>query len=881
MAQPETSGIEPSTPISALQRELDAERALLDGLTRITALLTSELDPDRLMQRLTEEATSLVAAQFGAFFYNVTDARGESFMLYTLAGAPRDAFERFGMPRNTAIFAPTFEGQGTLRSDDITQDPRFGKSAPHHGMPAGHLPVVSYLAVSVKDVAGGVIGGLFFGHAARGVFGERQARAAEAMSAIAAPALANAKLFRKLQESEGALREANARYLLINQATREGMWYWDVAASTVEWNHALLDALGLAAGDWGGTFEEWTARVHPDDRAAISEALRAHLEERRPYVVELFRLRHSSGEYRWFTTVGQAEWGPDGRPVKMAGSVRDVTDRKRAEDAQRASEHRYGQILDSVGDLIFCKDEKLRVTYANAATCRYYGMSRADLRGVTDVPFNEIDFTKKYNADDLHVLTNGKTVERLDEPNQGPDGKVRYFHTIKSPVWDAHGKVTELVGVSRDVTERKRAADDQRTLATVAAILAESIDYSQTLANVARAMVPNMADWCAVDVLEDGKLRRLAVAHTDPAKVSLAVELDAKYPPSMDAVTGVPAVIRSGRSELMPSIPQELLAKSAVDDEHLQLILGLGLSAYIIVPMSAHGHVLGAISLVAEGARSFDAHDLAFAEKLAKRAGAALENALLYRELRQLNESLESRVEERTMSLLEANRELEAFSYTVSHDLRAPIRHISGFVDLLRMHVGATADDKSRHYMDTIKQASVQMAALIDGLLAFSRLGRSDLTLRSVSTKDLVQAIVRELEAEQPSRPIDWQVGELPTVRADPTMLRVVLTNLLSNAVKYSQPRPVAQIEVGWEPRGAEHVLWIKDNGVGFNMEYAHKLFGVFQRLHSDKEFAGTGIGLATTRRIVNRHGGRIWAESAPDRGATFFFTLPREKVSP
>ncbi|MES1188954.1 MAG: PAS domain S-box protein [Myxococcales bacterium] len=862
--------------LSTLRDELAAERALLDGLTRIAPLLTSELDSERLMQRLTEEATRLIGADFGAFFYNVIDPAGESYMLYTLAGVPREAFDKFGMPRNTAVFAPTFAGEGTVCSEDITRDPRFGKNAPHHGMPQGHLPVVSYLAVPVRDVSGGVLGGLFFGHAARARFGDRQARAAEAISAMAAPALANAKLFRKLGDSQAALRDANARYELVNDATREGLWFWDVATNSVDWNDALLESIGLSREQWGSTFAEWFERLHPDDQPLLKEALRAHLEDHVPYNVALFRLKHASGEFRWFTTVGQAVWDESGRPTRMAGSVRDVTDRKRAEDARLASELRFEQILDSVGDLIFCKDENLSVSYANAATRRYYGMTFEELRSITDVPFNQIDFTKQYNADDRDVFMTGRPIERLEEPNQAPTGEVRFFHTIKTPIFDATGKVVELVGVSRDVTERKRAADEQKSLVAASAILAQSIDYEQTLANVARAMVPVVADWCAIDILEDGKLRRVAVVHSDPNKVAMALALEERYPTPVDAPSGVPAVIRSGRSELVTHIPAELLAQLAQDEEHLRLIKELGLSSYVVVPMLAHNQVLGAISLVGEGTRAFGEGDLAFAEKLAKRAGAALENALLYREVRQLNETLEARVDERTTSLLEANRELEAFSYTVSHDLRAPIRHVSGFVDMLRAHAGASLDEKARHYLDTIKQAAVQMGSLIDGLLGFSRLGRVELSKRSVPLGGLSEAVVEELGPDLANRQIAWKFGALPTVSADPTMLRVVLSNLLSNAVKYTKHKPHAQIEVGAETRGREHVIWVKDDGAGFNMAYANKLFGVFQRLHSDKEFSGTGIGLATARRIINRHGGRIWAESELGRGATFYFTLPR-----
>ncbi|HEY8944988.1 MAG TPA: PAS domain S-box protein, partial [Polyangiaceae bacterium] len=708
--------------------------------------------------------------------------------------------------------------------------------------------------------------------------GQRQERAVQALAAIAGPALDNARLFQKLVESEAAARELNARYKLINQASSEGIWYWDVARNTVEWNDALLDVMGIQREEWGGRFQDWFERVHPDDRQRLSEALDAHLKARAPYVVELFRLRHQSGEYRYFATVGQAEWDDEGRPVKMAGSVRDVTARKLAEDARFASQRRFEQILDSVGDLIFCKDETLKITYANAATCRYYGMTVEQLRGLTDVPFNEIDFTKQYNADDRDVFERAVPVERLAEPNQGTDGKTHYFHTVKSPIFDGSGKVVELVGVSRDITEQKRLGDAQQKLAAASTILGESIDYEKTLANVARAMVPAMADWCAIDVIEDGKLRRVAVTHVDPEKVALALELEKRYPSDPEARAGVPQVIRTGRAELVSTIPDELLVGLARDPEHLRMIRALGLNAYIVVPMLAHNQVLGAISLVADAPRTFDQRDLEFAEKLSRHVSSALENAMLYREVRQLNETLEQKVEQRTVSLVEANQELEAFSYTVSHDLRAPIRHISGFIDLLIRHLGDRLDPKGSHYTETIKQAAVQMGDLIDGLLAFSRLGRADLQKRPVSLDDLLSGVLRELEPETKGRCIDWRLAALPTVTGDPAMLRLVLMNLLSNAIKYTRNRPVACIEVGGVRRETSDEIWVKDNGAGFNMDYSHKLFGVFQRLHTEKEFSGTGIGLASVRRIINRHGGRIRAEGAPDKGATFTFTIPHEE---
>lgn len=832
---------------------------MLDRLARIAPLLASELDADRLMQRLTDEATALVGANFGAFFYNVTRETGESFMLYTLSGAPREAFDKFGMPRNTAVFAATFSGECIVRSDDIRKDPRYGKNAPHHGMPKGHLPVVSYLAVPVRSRTGAVLGGLFFGHERAGVFTERDERAMAAVAALAGAALDNARLFREL---EGA----NTRYRLVTEATQEGIWYWDVPSNAVTWNDRLLAMMGIERATWGATFEDWFSRVHPEDQPKMADALKDHLERREPYRIELFRLRHASGEYRWMTTAGQAEWGDDGRPTRMAGSVRDVSDKKRAEDALRASEHRSAQILDSVEDMIFCKNADLEVVYANAATRRFQAVT-----------------TTAHEADDRAVFESGRSVERHEEANAAENGEVRYFHTVRSPVLDESGKVVEVVGVSRDVTERRRVAEQQRFLADATAKLGSSLDYETTLTNVAHAMVPGLADWAAVDMLDEGgEIRRLAVAHVDPEKVALAHMLQERLPPDPNAPNGVPKVLRTLEPEFIEHVPDEMLAAAITDPELLEAARSLGLRSAITVPLRIGDRAIGAISLVtSESKRSYTRADLEFAEELARRASIAVENARLYAEVRELNATLERRVEERTAALLDANKELESFSYSVSHDLRAPIRHIGGFVDLLRATTGPTLDDKARHYLDTIKLASTQMGSLIDGLLSFSRLGRAELAKQRVDVRSLVDGVLRELEPETRGRTVSFEIGALPQVAADPTMLRLVLANLLGNAVKYTRKRSAAHIEIGARREGDEHVFCVADDGVGFDMEYASKLFGVFQRLHADADFEGTGIGLATTRRIVHRHGGRVWAESRDGAGATFYFTLPAEEPMP
>jgi signal transduction histidine kinase len=252
-------------------------------------------------------------------------------------------------------------------------------------------------------------------------------------------------------------------------------------------------------------------------------------------------------------------------------------------------------------------------------------------------------------------------------------------------------------------------------------------------------------------------------------------------------------------------------------------------------------------------------------------------------QIQELNRGLEQRVTDRTAQLEAANKELEAFSYSVSHDLRAPLRHIDGFAGLLAKNSARSLDENGRRYLATISGAAKRMGRLIDDLLSFSRTGRSELNCTLVDQDALVAAVLRDGRFEQSGRPIDWQIAPLPLVRADAAMLRQVWSNLLENAVKYSgnTERPRVEIGASVDAKSGEHLFFVRDNGVGFDMQYVDKLFGVFQRLHSVSEFEGTGIGLANVRRIIARHGGRTWAEGAVGKGATFFFSLRKAGNAP
>ena len=240
-------------------------------------------------------------------------------------------------------------------------------------------------------------------------------------------------------------------------------------------------------------------------------------------------------------------------------------------------------------------------------------------------------------------------------------------------------------------------------------------------------------------------------------------------------------------------------------------------------------------------------------------------------QIRELNEQLERRSAE----LETSNKELEAFAYSISHDLRAPLRHMVGFSELLQQHAVTALDEKSRGYTTTILDAAKRMGALIDDLLAFSRIGRTETRASTVRLRDVVNEVVEQMRPDMAGRTVSWRIGDLPDLYCDRSMLRMVFMNLIANAIKFTRPRELAEVAIGSLEDARGVVVFVRDNGVGFDMKYSHKLFRVFQRLHRTEEFEGTGIGLATVQRIIQRHGGSVWAEGSVSGGATFFLAFP------
>jgi PAS domain S-box-containing protein len=543
----------------------------------------------------------------------------------------------------------------------------------------------------------------------------------------------------------------------------------------------------------------------------------------------------------------------------------------RLEERTRAlqeSEQRFKQLVDVAQEGIWVADDRGVITYVNQRMADLLGYSNGSLLGRPVYDFIEADF----RSGAKHTLS-----RRGSRPGQSQDLRFRrrdgtqlWGLVSSSPILGKDGALVGTVGMVTDITERKRAEDQLRRSADRLAMLHDmdqAIVAAQSPAEIGRAALGRMrrmvpCQRCSV-VLFDFASREAqmiagfaAGAHLQPAPMPLA-----------DLSSG--EVLRSGTIRCIEDL-------TAVDDPpplHRQL-LAEGMRTVLSVPLLVEGEAIGEITLAASTPSAFNAEHRDIALEVATPIAIAIQHARLREELARQTAELERRVAERSAAVRAATAELETVLYSVSHDLRAPLRQLLGFSRLLLDESGPELNPSALHYAQRIHEAADGMTTLVDDLVNLSRIGRQDVLRREVNLTPLVEDIVGQFRSASDSRNIDWQIEELPVVDGDPGLLKIALTNLLSNAVKFTRPRDQATIRIRPVDSDGQVGVAVEDNGVGFKMAYAGKLFGMFQRLHRADEFEGNGAGLAVVQRIVHKHGGRVWAEAEPDKGATFYMTL-------
>jgi PAS domain S-box-containing protein len=530
--------------------------------------------------------------------------------------------------------------------------------------------------------------------------------------------------------------------------------------------------------------------------------------------------------------------------------------------------------LTSIGDAVIATDTTGAITFMNpvAEALTGYSQDEARQRSLREV-FRIVDERTRQEVPSPveKVLRDGVVVGLANHTILlGKHAEIPIDDSA-APIRDAGGHVHGVVLVFRDVTEKKRTELHRAFLAEASGILAESLEYTATLQQVAELAVPRLADWCAVDIADDdGRVgQQIAVAHVDPSKVALATRLRETYPPDPDAPTGVPRVIRTGRPEFHPEISEEALASTAKDAEHLQIVRDLKLRSAIVVPLTARGRVLGALSLVyAESGRRYSEDDLAFAEDFAARAGLAITNARLYAAEQRAHQQAE-----------QANTAKDEFLATVSHELRTPLNAILGWARLMTTQ---TMDDEKRMRASTIvERNAVAMAQLIEDLLDVSRIvtGKMRLDVRPVDLAPVIEAAVDAVRPAAEAKGItvvsilDATAGP---VTGDATRLQQVAWNLLSNAVKFT-PKG-GRVEVLLRVAESNVEVVVTDSGSGIDPAFLPHVFEPFRQADGTitRAHGGLGLGLAIARHLVQIHGGEIRADSeGRGRGARFTVVLP------
>lgn len=669
------------------------------------------------------------------------------------------------------------------------------------------------------------------------------------------------------KQQEAALRESEEKLRLLANTIPQLAWMAKPDGDIFWYNHRWYEYTGTTPEQmegWG-----WQAVHDPDVLPKVIERWKDSLTTGEPFDM-VFPLKAADGQYHPFLTRVNPLRDSTGCILYWFGTNTDITELRQTREALATSEERLRLALDAGRMGVWDWNVRTGDLKWSDSLEPLHGLAPGTFGGTFD-HFQQLihpDDRETVNASIRQALETGGEFY-VEFRNIWQNGGIHWIAGSGKVFPGDDGHPLRMIGIGLDVTQRKRSEQTARFLADASAALAVLVDFDSTLQKVSSLAVPSFADWATVDMAEaDGFLRRVSVSHIDPAKVQLAHDVHSRFPPDPAAPQGVWNILRTGRSEIVPEITDELLVQSTKDEELLGILRELGLRSYIGVPLTVRGKVLGVITFInAESGHQYDETDLSVAEDLASRAAIAIENAQLYRELRQ------------------ADQRKDEFLATLAHELRNPLAPIRNGLQVLRLAgSGGELGNQARSMME--RQLN-QMVRLVDDLLDVSRITRNKLQLR---TERVSLAAVINIAVET-SRPLMEQAGHtfsltLPSapiyLDADLTRLAQVFSNLLNNAAKYTEPG--GHISLTGVLKGAEVIVEVRDNGLGIPADALLRIFELFSQVDSHKERAqgGLGIGLTLVRRLVEMHGGTIAAQSdGPGRGSQFIVQLPIAKATP
>jgi PAS domain S-box-containing protein len=622
-----------------------------------------------------------------------------------------------------------------------------------------------------------------------------------------------------------------------------GNWELDLRNNRLTCSKEAYRIFEIDPQDFGATYEAFLNCVCSEDREAVDDAYTHSLKTKTPYAID-FRLILPDGRVKYVQQQCETYYDHD-RPTRSIGTVQDITDRKLVELNLIKTNSLLNAVIQASPAAIIDLDLEGKVkSIWNPAAEKMLGWTAQEAIGesLPSVPPGKEEEFRFFRDS----ILSGETLNGVEVTRRKKDGSPIDYSIYGSPLRDEAGNIKGNIAILVDITEKKQA---EKKLITYQDLLEELVAERTSELEIAKNKAQQYLDIAGVILVAVDLDRRVSLINQKGCEI-----------------LGYPANEIIGKDWFDIFIPRSFY-QTVMDEFWYPSTVGMKPIDYLenpIVTKDGKERLIAWHNVLLKDARGNITGTLSSGQDITEYKQA--ENQII---------SLNKDLIRRARALEDANQELEAFAYSVSHDLRAPLRHIDGFIELLEKRIGTNLNEECRHYVKVISKSAKIMGSLIDDLLAFSRLGRQLMSFDSINLGSMVDDIVRELESDLIQRKIDWQIGNLPIIKGDGPMLRVVLMNLVSNAVKFTQTREQAIVKIGHKYQNTETIVFVSDNGVGFDQAYENKLFGVFQRLHKSEEFEGTGVGLAIAQRIVNRHGGRIWAESIIEKGATFYFSIP------
>ena len=666
-------------------------------------------------------------------------------------------------------------------------------------------------------------------------------------------------------EKEQALRDLRRSEARLSEAQRIahlGSWELDLRSNDLEWSDEIFRIFEIDPERFDASYEAFLDAIHPEDRERVDAAYLNSLEEKRPYEID-HRLLMKDGRVKYVQERCESHFAEDGTPLRSLGTVQDITHQKLAEKTALENELRYHTLarISPVG--IFRTDAEGQCIYVNERWQEMAGMEMAQALGEGWVEAIHPEdrawvFEEWQRAAQAQVPFRLECRFRQPDAADGRKGRIIWVLAQASAERDSEGNISGYVGTITDITQHKRI---EAALAELAATGSGEAFFQRLVRGLATLFNAEKAFACRIVPGTANRTENLATTSPDgrPGQTCCALQ---DSPCGQVVESGDVFVIHGRMAEQFGSLHCALGSMATAE-------------SYVGAPMlDGEGQVIGLLGIVDDRPLEDDRAFRSILELFAARAAAELERQKAELAIRDQRDQLERQVQERTAALRASNQELESFAYSVSHDLRAPLRGIDGFSQALLDDYVGQLDETAVGYLQRVRAGSQRMGRLIDDMLELSRVSRGEFERSHIDLSALVKKIIRHLQESQPRDNVHVTVAPGLEVNGDRRLLEVLLDNLLGNAWKYTARRERAEIEFGEMEQDGERVFFVRDNGVGFNMKYVGQAFVAFQRLHSSSEFEGSGVGLATVQRIVNRHGGRVWAEAEEGKGATFYFTL-------